>query len=383
MLLLSYWSLAHAEPVDIEIAVPPPPPEPPAAPAAVPAAARPPIRFAGDEVVRLSEPTRDAFAMGEEVHVEHDIDDNAFLMGREARVSAPVHGDVFAMGQRVVIDAPVGGEVYALGEEIEVTDQGSVGGDLLGGGRAIVVRGPVAGDVSVGAGSLEVAAPVAGSVHADVGQLTVDATGAIGGDLVYSAPEEAPLADGSVRGEVSFTREEPPPPDVPDAPPSLFSRVLSWWLWTGWRYAAHLLVGAAFLGVGGANVARVGGELRADPARALGIGGVVSAALLLGSFLCMALIVPLPLGFIGLATFAVLMYAAQVFAAQALGEWLIARSGSEVPRGVLPYVAMAIGLVPIVLLGRLPWFGTLIWLLATLLGVGALWMSRRRDAPLV
>jgi hypothetical protein len=38
---------------------------------------------------------------------------------------------------------------------------------------------------------------------------------------------------------------------------------------------------------------------------------------------------------------------------------------------------MMVGLVPLVLLGSLPWLGVLVWLTATLAGVGALWMGLR------
>jgi cytoskeletal protein CcmA (bactofilin family) len=338
---------------------------------------RGPIVFGGDVVVESDGPAEDLFLMGQQVTVGHPVADNTFLMSQIAMVQAPVQGDLLAMAEIVRIDAPVGGDVYALGKQVVLTEKGAIGGHLYARAAEVRLEGPVGGDVSVGAGELVLAGPVAGDVWAEVGVLKLSG-GSVGGDLAYAAPTSVDGLESLVAGTVTFTQqlELDEEAEVEPAPPSVLSRVVSWTLWTGWTYGSLLLVGFVFLGLGGEPAGRVARVLGEQPARALGVGFVVMSVLPVASLVAMALILPLPLGVLGLLVLAVALYAGQLFAAQALGDQIV----RTLQPGALgnPYISMAVGLVPLVLLGLLPWLGTLVWLAATLAGVGGLWMGLRR-----
>lgn len=336
-----------------------------------------PHLFLSDPAVDVTEPSEDLFGLGQQVTVSAPVADNAFVVAQSATISAPVQGDVFAVGQVVRIDAPVAGDVYAVGERVEVTGSGAVAGDVYVGAANLVLEGPIGGDVHGGAGEVELDGPIGGNVSFDVGTMILGPNAAIGGDLTYDAPQPTPGVEGAVNGSVRFTERVLEVEEV-EAEPTVAEGLFSQALWTTWSYLAHLLVGFVFLGLGGTAAGRIGRVLREQPGRSLGLGFLAVMAVPVLSMLAIALVIPMPLGFLGLAGFVAGLYVAQVFTAQALGDQILRRFR---PGAIgSPWVSMAVGLAPLVLLSALPWFGTLIWLVATCLGLGAAWVALRETA---
>jgi cytoskeletal protein CcmA (bactofilin family) len=367
--------------VEVEVPIPPPPAD--AVPATPDAPSeRPPTRFQSDQEAIFDLPTRDAFGMGQLVRVSTPIDDNAFLMGQNVEVNAPIGGDLFALGQTLTINAPIAGDVYAAGQNVVVTDQGSIAGDLLGGGEHLEISGPVGGDVQVGAETLKLSGPVTGFVEATFANLELGDGASVGGDFDYTSVHPVQGLDGIVRGTARFTEaeEEDLTIEFEEEPPS-FASSAGWWMaWTTWSYVAKLLLGSLFLLLGGGAAARVARAVTDEPAQSFGWGFVVACALFIGSIIALVLIVPFPLGVIGLMSFFFLLYAAQIISAQAIGAWALRRFRPDGEPS--PFAALALGLVPVVLLGAIPWFGGLVWLAATIAGIGALWISTRAN-PIV
>lgn len=352
---------------DDPLATPSPPPEP-----AEPPARRLPTRVEGDERVTADEPSEDLFLMGQEATLAAPVHDNAFVMAQQVTVEAPVLGDLFAMGQNVQIDAPVSGDVYALGAQVVLSEAGSVGGNLHAAAGEVEIGGSIGGDVSIGAGEVVLAAPIAGDVALEVGQLTIEEGARIGGALTYTAPHPAEGLEALGAQSVAYTEQIEPV----EEPPSAGGRIVGWVMWTSWSYLSKLLVGFAALALGGPTVAQIGRTLREKPAESLGFGFVLACVLPVASTLAIVTILPLPLGIVGWMVFGILMYAAQILAAQTVGDLIL----RQIRPGALgsPYVSMAVGLAPLVLIVSLPWLGSLAWLVATLGGLGALWLTLRR-----
>ena len=336
----------------------------------------PPHLFVGGgPVVRVTEPSVDLFALSQEIAVAAPVADNAFLVAQVAKIESPVDGDVFVVGQSVRVDAPVGGDVYVLGDRVELTERGAVGGDVYAFATTVQVDGPVAGDVEAAANEVRIEGPIAGDASLYVGTLSFAGDGGVDGDLDYEAPRASAGLDDHVGGEVRFTERIPETEPVEEEAPTLLGTLASTVGWTLWSYLAHLLVGFVFLALGGAAAARIGRTLLDQPGRSLGLGFVVLVVLPVASALAIVTVVPMPLGFIGLAVFAVGLYVAQLFTAQALGDQILRRFQ---PGAIgSPWVSMAVGLAPLVLLAALPWVGSLVWLVATCLGLGAAWTALR------
>ncbi len=158
-----------------------------------------------------------------------------------------------------------------------------------------------------------------------------------------------------------------------DTPPA--AAMGMWSLWTGWRIMGQLIVGAVLLLLGGHYTASFAGTLRDHPSRSLGLGLVGMVALPVLSIVACALIVPLPLGVLGLGIFGALVYLSQLVAAQAFGRVLLSRFKPKL--NGTPLLHLLIGVVPLAILTGLPWIGGLMGFLVTVLGAGAIALKVR------
>jgi hypothetical protein len=142
-----------------------------------------------------------------------------------------------------------------------------------------------------------------------------------------------------------------------------------------WGYLSKLLVGVAFLLVGG-RVARLPAErLRETPAVGLGFGFVVAVVFPVACVVAILLIVSMPLGIIGLVLFGIAIFLASLVTSQYVGAWLLRRvGGGSVPS---EYLALALGLLVLSLLALVPYLGFLIRLTAWLLGLGGMFLALR------
>ena len=314
--------------------------------------------------------------------------DNAFVMGGDVEVLAPVHGDLFAMGGQLTVDAPVHGDVYVTGGEVALGPRAAIDGHLYVAAGQVDLQGAVAGDAHVGSGQLTLDAPIHGDLSAEVGQLVLGDRAAVAGDVELVSPDVPARLQAVTGGEVSW--EAPPEPQEHDGarvvvadPPaeegwSVVSEVLWWGGFRMWGYLTKLTVGSVLLLLGGRALAGAGRTLVSDPARSLGAGFLVLCVLPVASTMALLTVIPFPLGLVGWALFAVLLYVAQLFAAQAAGDALLRRFRPDAWGS--PILSLAVGLVPLVVLTSLPWFGPTAWLVATLFGAGALWLQLRTVA---
>ena len=331
-------------------------------------------RFEVSDTVHIERAASDVFAVGESVHVDAVVGNNAFLAGDRVEVDSPIHGSLFAAGETLSIDAPVHGNVYATGGDVRVGPEGRVEGHLRAASGELLIAGPVHGSINTGAGRVVIQSEVGGDVRVEAGELVVGPGGHIHGDLTYITPDEASDVSASTEGEVDWAEREPADEDDADDEDE-GAAWMGWALWTGWSFISKLIVGTVLLLLGGAAAGRVGRVLRERPVQALGRGLVGLVLVPMASLVACCLVIPLPLGVLGFLLFGTLLYVGQIIAAQALGDEILRRFRP----GALgrPVVSMGVGLLPLVLLASLPWVGGLVWLLATMLGAGSLWLWSR------
>ena len=168
---------------------------------AVPAAG---IGLAAVLILVFASPTRAAeFRGGDRVVIEADevIDDDLFITGNIVEVNGTVTGDLFATGSEVVVNGQVGGSAFLSGFSMSVS--GDVDGSLYSGAFSLVVeRGAQIGrNVYFGGFSLtiEEGSSVGRSVYTGSYQTVID--GDVEGDV--NASSSALVISGSVGGDVT------------------------------------------------------------------------------------------------------------------------------------------------------------------------------------
>jgi hypothetical protein len=147
----------------------------------------------------------------------------------------------------------------------------------------------------------------------------------------------------------------------------------------GWIWSLGLLVLAAVCAVAVPSAAaRIGGELRARPALALlfgfiGLVGVPVAALLLA-----VTVIGIPLALLALFAYFIALLLGYAFVAVGLGDAALAKlRPADAARGWWRVLAAVAAMLLLTLVGRIPFVGTLVVVLAIVAGMGAIFLAMR------
>jgi cytoskeletal protein CcmA (bactofilin family) len=281
-----------------------------------------------------------------------------------------------ATGGTVVVRGTVTGDVDAYAGSVVVAEEGAVEGSLRAYTGSLRVEGTVGGNVVAYAGSVEVAesALVRGSLGAAAGEVTV--AGRVRGDVTAAAAlltlastarvdndvthdgrlERAPGA--SVGGQVRAADDLGLGPPAPAFPPGTF---------LVYGVLSNLLVGGILLFLGEDFAVSVAENAVLEPSESLlwGAGTLVAVPL---SLLAVAVtVVGLPVAAVALLALPALGWVAAVLGRFAVGAWLT--SYADVDR---PAAGLAVGVVLVAALGRLPAVvGPLVRFAVLVVGVGA------------
>jgi len=154
-------------------------------------------------ILAFASPTRAAeFRSGDHVVIAADevIDDDLFISGNKIEINGTVTGDLFATGSEVTVDGQVGGSAFLSGFSVSVA--GNIEGSLYSGGYSLVVdRGADIGrNLYFGGFSLTVeeGSSVGRSVYTGTYQTVIN--GDVEGDV--NASTSALVIGGSVGGDV-------------------------------------------------------------------------------------------------------------------------------------------------------------------------------------
>ncbi|MBI5279676.1 MAG: hypothetical protein HY854_24800 [Burkholderiales bacterium] len=331
---------------------------------------------------------------------------NAYVFGASVKPSGPVQGDFTAAGGRVVVDQAVSGDVFAAGSTVDIRAavgddvratagdiniDAAVGGELVAAGGALTIgrNGSIARDVMAFAGKVTLDGKVGGRFEAHAERVVID--GAIKGDVVLEAEhiELGPLA--RIDGKLSYasnstferadgavvtggvTRQE-----TKESKRKAESRESRGKGWTGALFTfLGLLAAAALLQlVAPAFTSRAAQRIGQVPWPVAGIG----VAALIGTpvaavVLCITLI-GIPFALILLMLYPLLMLFGFLTGAFFLADRLpgaLRRSPPESLGVLMAYVAVTLLLV--LLLGRVPVVGGFLIAALMLLGMGAFSME--------
>ena len=209
---------------------------------------------------------------------------------------------------------------------------------------------------------------ISGTVGGDVvvfnGSVTVRSGATIEGNLVTGdAPEVDPGA--TVVGEQRRVSADF------DATQFGFASRLVWWI--GYSVST-LLLGLALLALAPGIDLAIATAARTRTGATIGFGAAAFFLLPVVAILLLVIVVAIPLGLFLLLAFALLYTAGYVAGAHALGRRIVASPKSR-------FVAFLAGWAILRAIALIPFLGGLAWLVATLVGLGALWVAARGSAP--
>ncbi|MBX2802781.1 MAG: polymer-forming cytoskeletal protein [Myxococcales bacterium] len=343
--------------------------------------------FEASNRVEIEEAPGDVFATGDDLRVTGNVGDNAFLLGRQVTISEPVDGDVVAMGMNVRVDAPVGGDLYAMGQEVVVTGDGSIGGTVIAASQNLTLNGPVTGSVSLRAAEMKLGNTIGGDAKLNFGRAQITNKAAIAGDVRYVAPEAQPDLKEATTGEVAFSLVDDGEEEPPGGPMFILQNLLYRVIGIIGNFVAQFALGALMLLALGKLAQGPGKTAAKQPVISFVLGAAVLIVVpIVSGFLGLSAValpfglgaVVLQLGVIGISLWGLGVYAARLMAALMVGEIILKRASPARARS--PYWNLATGLAPLVILSAIPWFGWAVFLAASAVGLGGVWLYLRDEA---
>jgi hypothetical protein len=285
-----------------------------------------------------------------------------------------------------------GGDKFVFGENFVLRSGEVLGGNLavLGGTATLEEGSTVKGDVAVAGGQLIIAGTVEGSAAVLGGTAELTETAVIKGDFASFGGTSNVASGATIEGE-SFgglrsagpSVEIPELPRLPEVPKPLVSprpfaglgKVVSWQFATlGWALMM-LLLGVIALVVAPKPMSRIADAAATQPALSFGAGlltfvvGILGGTLLLiacclGVFVWLALLIAIAVGWI------------------AVGLWVGQRLLAALKvRDTSVLAEVALGIVLITVLGRLPCLGALFTAIVGSIGLGAVVLTRFGRQP--
>ncbi len=330
--------------------------------------------WAAGRSVNIEATSPDAIAAGERVTMRGAVLDNFVGAGQSVSVKGPVGGDVFLLGETLELGSDVAGDVYALGESLLIPDDVEVGGNVYFGGARLDMEGTVLGSILGGGAMIDIDGSVAGDVQLEAADVRVGPKASIGGDLTYESPDKGDVSDeASIAGKVDWTEKTDAAGHGEDSDGSDFGGGLAWRVG---MFLASLLVGGALLGLFPKVLKRPAQLLEDEAPVSLGVGfAVLLGVPVLAVFLAL-FVLPIPLSLLALGVYFPATILARYVAAYALG-WLILERMNKSPK---PLGALVAGLAVLHLAYAVPLVGGLVLLVATVIGLGALFLTGRRAA---
>ena len=350
----------------------------------------------GSEVLIDGKITGDLIAGSFLVSVKGEIGGSASLGGRVVNFSGRATNSVRCFGQQITMNGQTTGSLLAMGSHITVGQAAVVQRDLNAYGEIVTLEGVVGGNVECGAKTIVITGQVTGDVQLEADRITLSPPASINGNVTYkAATREAFVQEPgvTVAGTVTW---EPPKADEEGQSEAL----------ADWTFKIACLLAAFIFGLVVTAFFRPYAEEafaqlneRFAVSLSAGVVGllvlvlavivlVISAVLslagmlmlsgdlvVLGVFVLVLSILLIPVSSFTTVVGGIIFYSAVILVGFWVGFLVKRIFGRAAP--VLSRGALFIGLAILTLVFAVPYLGTLILLLVSVSGAGAIILGIR------
>jgi hypothetical protein len=366
----------------------------------------------GGEIAVNGRVNGDLVMSGGDVEVTGVVNGNLAFAGQSLSLSGVVKGSVFFIGGGLELgpSAVVGRNVLFNGFGMEMEPGSSVGRDAIVGGYQASLAGQIERDVQAEVTALEIEGNIGRNVTAKVSGpgegfsdgfqwpglpqpieagLRVAEDAHIGGALVYTSPvDQSDAIHATPEGGITYE------PAEKKAALSPGQRAGQWLLARTRDFLTLLVLGGLVVWRVPALLNRLADQARAKPLPSAGKGLVIVIAGYVGAFVLAGLILVLGIlmgvvtlgrlagvifgvGFSGLAMTVALFtlcvaYISKLIVAYLIGKWVVQRLVPQQTDNV--GWSFVLGVVLYIFLRSIPVLGWLIGVVATLIGMGAMWL---------
>ena len=358
----------------------------------------------------------DLVVAGSSIEINGTVEGDLWAAGSSVSIAGTVNDDARITGYGLFVSGDVEDDLFGVAFSLENQEGSTVGGSLVYAGYQALLAGSIDGDANVAGGAVQLDGSIGGDATIDVGGtepgmtfpmmtsfipnvpsipsvptgLTLGEGASIGGDLEYTANQEADIPSGVVSGQTDF--EEYVPRERPEQ--RRRSPVLRW-LWNqAQRFLGLIVVGGLMMWLVPGWTRKMANNIESKPLPSLGWGFVAIAAFVV-ALLVLILATGLGAAVLGLVTFGELLgrvialggiavstltfgfsitwaYVTKVIVALLLGMLIFRLLKSDLADN--RWVPVLLGIVLFVPITAVPIIGWLIAFVAIVFGLGAIWI---------
>ncbi len=319
----------------------------------------------------------DVLATGETPRVTDSVAGDVILAGQDLSFSGATGGDYLGAGGKQIISGRIHGSVRAAGGDIRISSTVDRNATIAGGrvtidslgvigrsaylvGGTVEVDGAINDALQVGGGTVILNGRIGQNVEVHAGTLRIGPNAEIGGNLRYRVPQEAVHIDPSARilGTVTAL-------PVPQGRGGWFIFKILWTI-------GFLIAGAVVASLIPRFVMAAATLVRTRPVRSGLMGMVWIIVVPIVVAILAVTVIGLPLALLTAAIYAALLYLGRGVIAVWLGQRILGARmsmGTERRNAVMSFL---VGGLILVILGFIPFIGSFLIAIATVLGVGAI-----------
>jgi cytoskeletal protein CcmA (bactofilin family) len=304
----------------------------------------------------------DLLAFGSQVSSEGNIAQDAVVAAGTVNIGGRVGDDLRAAGGTVNVVGVIGDNASVAGGTITMANTSSIGRDLQVAGGNVAINGAVRRNLQVAGGDVTINGTIGGDVRANADQLALGPGAVIRGNLTYTSGKKVNISPGArVAGNIVFK----PRPAKERRAPGIAGSVAFWLI----TFFALYLVGVLLVALAPRMAVEIADRISGAAGVSLLVGLILLVVVPIVAVFMMVTVIGIPLAFILLFAYAVMIYISRIYVGLAIGRWIFGRAGRT---ETSPYLNLLIGLLIIWLVGAMPVVGWLVNFVAIIIGLGAL-----------
>jgi len=349
----------------------------------------------GEVVVAKNEViSDDLYIAGKTVRIEGRVEGDLYAAGENIFVTGTITGDTIAVGSDITIEGTIGQDAYlagrtislsrakvsdslhVAGQNVTISNDTLLGGSLLGAGSSIRSDATVARSLMLAGATLYHNAPVLGETRLAGESITLGPKTNINKDLTYFlSPEKGKIDNqAEVKGNTNVVTE--PTEWKQKRTIDEQNRRNFGYIWRAWSYVGMLLVGGMAIWLLKKPLNSAVSSLHNQSISALGSGLLISILAPPALLILMFTIIGIPLAMLTIPLYIILLYAGKIVISLALARTLFSAASFT---KVTPLFEMFVGVTVLHLLKLIPAGGYFIGMLATWIGVGAIYLSLEQN----
>jgi cytoskeletal protein CcmA (bactofilin family) len=343
------------------------------------------------------------------VYIKEDevVEGNMYIASNNITIEGVVNGDLIALGQNINVKGKIMGDIISVSQNLNV--EGEIGGNirsitntaslinttvkrnvnLIGANILINENSNINWDALILAGVAEMRGTVQGSLHGMVDKLLIsgdvnkDVSFTINQNNNYYQDEPIKITDNSnIKGDFNYSYNKNLNIDE-----SLVAGAINFnkkdiennWQKNIWNFIiavfSALVVGLVFISISKKEMAIIQEKVNSRYKKSLLVGLGILFLTPIISVILMLTIIGIPLGFIMLIFWFILLYFAQIMVGLGLGKQIREKLFKTKKKNIM--ADLVIGITILYLLFSIPIFGKIIMFLSTLLGLGVIWRYKK------